>query len=141
MNITSLVLSLASVFCIAAALLHFTCIPWGAEGYRFLGAGEDVAKAVAAGDWRPHISAVVVGSLLIVGAVYALSAAGFISSLPFLRPVLFFFAAIFIFRALAFPLLKPMFTGNSELFWLVSSTMVGALELLFLVGAILLSKA
>jgi len=136
MSMGSISLTLAAAACAAAAMLHFACIPWGAAGYRFLGAGEAVASAVAAGDRRPHISAVIVGILLLVAASYALSGAGMISSLPFLRPVLFIVAAILLARAAAFPLLRPMFPGNSNLFWLVSSTAAGALGLLFLLGAI-----
>ena len=141
MNVSSLTLSLVAASCILAALLHFACIPWGSEGYRFLGAGEEVAKAVASGDWRPHISAVVVGSVLLVGAAYALSGAGFITGLPFLRPVLFTFAGVFLIRAVAFPFLRPIFSGNSDLFWVVSSAIVGILGLMFLIGAASIGKA
>lgn len=141
MNVSNWALLLVAASCILAALLHFACIVWGSEGYRFLGAGEEVVKAVASGDWRPHISAVVVGSLLLVGAAYALSGAGFIAGLPFLRPVLFTFAGVFLMRAVAFPLLRPMFAGNSELFWVVSSAIVGILGFMFLLGAVLMDEA
>lgn len=137
MDIGSAFLVLAAVSSVVAALLHFACIPLGAPGYRLLGAGEVVANAVAAGDWRPHMSAVVVGTLLSVAASYALSGAGLITSLPFLRPVLYGISAVLIGRAVAFPLLRPMFPGNSELFWLLSSGIVVTLGLLFLLGALL----
>lgn len=137
MSMGSVFLAFAAAACGVAAILHFSCIPWGAAGYRFLGAGEVVANAVAAGDRRPHISAVVVGSLLLVAASYALSGAGVIAVLPLLHPVLFGIAAILLARAIGFPLLRPMFPGNSDLFWLVSSGVVGAIGLLFLLGAIL----
>lgn len=140
MSIGSLFLALAAVICTVAAILHFACIPWGAAGYRFLGAGEVVSNAVAEGDWRPHLSALVIGTLLLVAASYALSGAGMITSLPFLRMVLFGMAAVLIIRAVAFPLLRPMFPGNSDLFWLVSSGIVGVLGLLFLFGALLADR-
>ena len=132
-----MLLKLAAASCLLAALLHFACIPWGAAGYRFLGAGDVVVNAVASGDWRSHISAVVVGTLLLALAAYALAGAGVIRPLPFLRPVLLGFAAILLARAVAFPLLRPMFPGNSDLFWYVSSGLVGGLGLLFLLGALL----
>lgn len=133
-------LKLAASACVVAALLHFACIPWGAGGYRFLGAGEVVAKAVASGDWRPHISAVVVGTLLLVLAAYAFAGAGVIQPLPMLQPVLFGFAAVLLFRAVMFPLLRPMFPGNSDIFWYVSSGVVGVLGLFLFLGALWLKK-
>lgn len=140
MSTSAVLLTIAAIACVVAALLHFACIPWGAEGYRFLGAGENVANAVAAGDWRPHLSAVAVGTVLLVWAWYALAGAGLTPSLPLQRPALLIIAAVLILRAFAFPFLRPMFPGNSELFWLVSSGLVGALGLLFLVGVILSGK-
>jgi hypothetical protein len=133
-------LKLAASACVVAALLHFACIPWGAGGYRFLGAGEVVANAVASGDWRPHISAVGVGTLLLVLAAYALAGAGVIQPLPLLQPVLFGFAAVLLIRAVMFPLLRPMFPGNSDLFWYFSSGAIGVLGLFLLFGALWLKK-
>lgn len=141
MSTSAVLLTIAAVACVVAALLHFACIPWGAEGYRFLGAGEMAAKAVAAGDWRPHVSAVVVGTMLLVWAWYALAGAGLAPLPPLLQPVLLVISAVLILRAVAFPLLRPIFPGNSELFWLVSSGLVGALGLLFLVGVVLSKKS
>lgn len=137
MTISAILFSVAAAACVVAALLHFACIPWGANGYRFLGAGERTAKAVAAGNWRPHVSAAIVGTMLLVWAWYALAGAGLALSPPLLLPVHLVISAVLILRAIAFPLLRPVFPGNSELFWLVSSGLVGALGLLFLVGAIL----
>jgi hypothetical protein len=133
-------LKLAASACVVAALLHFACIPWGAGGYRFLGAGELVANAVDSGDWRPHISAVVVGTLLLVLAAYALAGAGVIQPLPLLQPVLFGFAAVLLIRAVMFPLLRPIFPGNSDLFWYVSSGAIGVLGIFLLSGALWLKK-
>lgn len=133
-------LKLAASACVVAALLHFACIPWGAGGYRFLGAGEVVANAVESGDWRPHISAVVVGTLLLVLAAYALAGAGVIQPLPLLQPVLFGFAAVLLIRAVMFPLLRPIFPGNSDLFWYVSSGAIGVLGFFLLSGALWLKK-
>lgn len=140
MSTSAILLTIAAAACVVAALLHFACIPWGAAGYRFLGAGETVANAVAAGDWRPHVSAVFVGTMLLVWAWCALAGAGLAVRPPLLQPALFIIAAVLLLRALAFPLIRPMFPGNSDLFWWISSGLVGALGLLFLMGAILGSK-
>lgn len=136
MSTASLSLLLAAVLCVIAAALHFACVVWGAAGYRFLGAGEKAAAAVEAGDWRPHISAVVVGCILLVWAAYSLSGAGIFPAMPLMRPVLFLIAGVLLARALLFPLLRPIFTGNSLKFWLISSSVIGVLGFLFLVGTL-----
>ena len=129
-------LLIAAILCVIAAALHFACLIWGAAGYRFLGAGEKAAAAIEAGDWRPHISAVVVGFILLVWAAYALAGAGVLPTMPLMRPVLFLIAGVLMARALLFPLLRPIFTGNSLKFWLISSSVIGVLGFLFLVGAL-----
>lgn len=140
MVISTVLFSMAAAACVIAALLHFACLSWGANGYRFLGAGTKVARAVASGDWRPHASAVGVGALLLAWAWYALAGAGLAPSPPLLYPGLYAIAVVLIGRAVAFPILRPRFPGNSERFWLVSSGLVGALGLLFLAGAVLSGK-
>lgn len=97
-------------------------------------------KAAAAVGCRPHFSAVVVGTMLLVWAWYALAGAGMALPPPLLHPVLFVIGAVLILRAMVFPLLRPKFPGNSELFWVVSSGLVGGLGLLFLVGALFVRK-
>jgi len=77
-----------------------------------------------------------IGSILSVWASYALSAAGFLRPLPFLKPVLVFITAIYILRAVAFPLLKPAFPGNSQTFWLISSAICLLVGVVHLVGVI-----
>jgi len=136
MHAASLALPAAAVLCAIAAALHFACLGWGAPGYRLLGAGEKVVAAVAAGRRQPHVWAVAVGCMLLVWAAYALAGAGVLAPLPLTRPALFLIAGVLLCRALAFPLLRPMFPGNSLRFWLVSSFAVGVLGALFLAGAL-----
>ena len=138
---TSVALLCAAVLCVIAAALHFACLAWGAAGYRFLGAGEKAAAAVEAGDRRPHISAVVVGCILLVWAAYAMAGAGVLPAMPLMRPVLLLISGVLLVRALAFPMLRSVFPGNSLKFWLVSSLAVGVLGLLFLVGALQMGKS
>lgn len=104
-----------------AALVHFACIPLGPKGFQFLGAGEPIVRLSRAGHWYPPVLAVVIGAMLLVGAAYGLSGAGVLPPFPYVRPVLIGIAAVYGVRALAFPLLKPAFPGNSEQFWYVSS--------------------
>ena len=135
MTISTTASFLAAACTLAAAALHFACLAWGADGYRFLGAGDAVASAVEAGDWRPHLSAVLVGTALLVGTWYALAGAGAVARPPFLKAGLLLIAAVFLARAALFPLLRPLFPGNGPTFWLVSSGACAVIGLLFLAGA------
>ncbi len=137
----SFTLLLAAALCVIAAALHFACLVWGASGYRFLGAGENAVAAIEAGDKRPHISAVVVGTMLLIWAIYAIAGAGMLPAMPFMRPVLFLISGVLLARALLFPLLRPLIPGNSLKFWIISSLVVGVLGLLFLVGSLQLGQS
>jgi len=117
----NILLVVGSIFSITAALLHFACIFWGAPMFRFLGAGEPVVQMAAEGHWYPNFIAFAVGALLSVWSLYALSGAGVIAQLPYARAALSVITFIYLLRAVAFPLLKPAFPGNSDTFWLASS--------------------
>jgi hypothetical protein len=86
-----------------------------------MGAGERIARAAEAGELRPTLVTLAIVAVLSVWAAYAFSGAGVIGALPFARLVLPAVSAVFLARAIAFPLLKPLFPGNSNTFWLVSS--------------------
>lgn len=116
-----------------AALLHAGCIIFGAEWYRFLGAGEQMAQLALAGHWYPNTITSVIVFVLAVWALYALSGAGVVRKLPFVRLVLCVITGVYLLRAVAFVLLQPMFPGNSMTFWLISSgisLVVGVVHLL-----------
>lgn len=120
-----------------AALAHFACIPLGGPAFRWLGAGEQMARMAEDGHWYPALVAFVIGSALSVCALFALSASGLrtrLPRLPLLRPVLAVAAGVFLLRALAFPLLKPAFPDNSDTFWLVTSGVCLVLGSLYLLG-------
>ena len=127
-------LVLAAFLSAFAALLHFACIIWGAPLFRFLGAGEPIAQMAEAGHWYANFIAFAIGTMLAVWAAYALSAAGLIVQLPFMRLALSAITGIYLLRALAFPLLKPFFPGNSNTFWLVTSGICLVIGLLHLAG-------
>lgn len=127
-------LMIGAALTLLAAAAHFACIFWGANGFRFLGAGEPLATMAERGHWYPSLAAFVIGAGLVVWAAYALSAAGVIGPLPYLRPALALIAAIFIGRAVGFPLLKSAFPDNSPLFWLVTSGICLFIGLAYLIG-------
>ena len=136
MHNLNLPLLLGAVLSFIAALLHFACIPWGANGFKFLGAGEPIVGMSAAGHWYPPFMAFVIGMVLSIWAIYAASGAGLISPVPYLRVVLVGVTSVYLLRAVAFPLLKPAFPGNSAAFWLVTSTICLAIGLLHLIGLV-----
>ncbi|WP_210545321.1 hypothetical protein [Rhodoferax sp. PAMC 29310] len=105
----------------AAAVAHLACILLGPATYRFMGAGEKMARAVEAKRLRPTLVTLAIAGILFTWAGYAFSGAGVIGHLPFTKVVLPAICVVYLGRALAFPLLKPQFPENSQTFWLVSS--------------------
>jgi hypothetical protein len=133
---TNLFLLAGAALSFLAALLHYACIFWGANGFRVLGAGNDLVRMSEAGHWYPSFISFVIGSVLTAWAAYALSAGGFIKPLPLLRPALVAITVIYMLRAVGFPLLKPVFPDNSMNFWLVSSGICLCIGVVHLVGLI-----
>ena len=129
-------LIVGAAFSQMAAVLHFSCMFWGANGFRLLGAGEPIVSLAAAGHWYPRLVAFAIGVLLSAWALYALSGARVIAPLPYARVVLTGITAIYLIRALAFPLIKPAFPGNSAAFWLISSSICLVIGLVHLIGLV-----
>ncbi len=127
---------MGGVFSAAAAVAHLACIALGAPAYRFMGAGEKMAQAVEAGKLAPALITLAVASILFIWAAYALAGAGVIEPLPFAKLALPAIGAVYLGRAVAFPLLKPAFPGNSETFWIVSSGICLVVGLLHVYGVI-----
>lgn len=127
----SVSLAIAAGLSASAAVAHIFCVVIGPSAYRFMGAGEAMARAVEAGRLRPTIVTLAISAVLLVWAAYALSAAGFIDRLPLTKFVVLAIALVYLGRAFAFPLLRPAFPENSTRFWLVSSgicLVIGALH-------------
>lgn len=104
-----------------AAVAHLACILLGPDAYRFMGAGERMARAVEAGRLQPTLVTLAIAAMLLLWAAYALSGAGLLIPLPFRKAALLAITAVYLARAVAFPLLRPKFPENSTTFWLVSS--------------------
>ncbi|MFY0663742.1 MAG: hypothetical protein JXQ97_03910 [Natronospirillum sp.] len=117
-----------------AALAHVGCIIFGAEWYRFFGAGEDMAQMAERGEWYPAAVTSVLVLVLSLWALYGLSGAGVIRRLPLLRLGLMTISAGYLLRGVAFVGIMPMFPENSLTFWLVSSAICLSLGLLYAVG-------
>lgn len=125
----------AAAICTAlAALAHIGCIIFGADWYRFFGAGEQMAQMAEAGHWYPAVVTSVIVIFLAIWSLYALSAAGVIRRLPLLRLALCLIASIFLIRGISFVMLMPIFPENSLTFWLVSSGICLMIGILYAVG-------
>lgn len=135
-KIITLSLIFAAVSTAVAAILHFSCIFIGAPAFRFLGAGEAIAKMAERGHWYPPLIAFAIGMLLSSWTAYALSGAEVVPRLPLTPYALLTIALIFLIRAIGFPLLKPVFPENSQAFWLFTSGTCLVIGLAFLIGAI-----
>ena len=134
-SLPNVLLYLAALLTFCAALLHFVCVFWGANGFRFLGAGKSIVQMVERGHWYPNFTAIAVGLILTVCATYAFFAAKGIQVLPFTKLILSLVSVVFLIRGLAFPWLKARFSGNSDLFWYISSFICLLLGSLYAIGA------
>lgn len=126
---------IAAAICTAlAALAHIGCIIFGADWYRFFGAGEQMAQMAEAGHWYPAVVTSVIVIFLAIWSLYALSGAGVIRRVPLLRLALCLIASIFLIRGISFVMLMPMFPENSLTFWLVSSGICLMIGIFYAVG-------
>ena len=107
---------------VALSLMHLGCIVVGPSCYQFLGAGEQMAVLAENGHWYPPVVTSVIACILFVWALFAFSGAGAIRHLPLVRWVLLAITLVFVFRGIAFPILGPLFPGNSSTFWIVTSS-------------------
>lgn len=135
----SYALILGGILSAAASLAHLACIAIGPSAYRYMGAGEQMARAVEAGKTRPTLVTFAIAGILMAWAVYAFAGAGIAPRLPFTKPVLGLIALVYLTRAFGFPLLKPIFPGNSATFWYVSSGICLIIGALYAVGFVTLS--
>jgi len=124
----------ASICSALAALVHLGCIIFGGDWYRFLGAGEQMAKMAEDGQLYPTVVTLVIVGILSIWSLYALSGARVIFKLPLLRLGLVVISAIYLIRSVAFVSIMPMFPENSLTFWLVSSGIALIIGLLYAAG-------
>lgn len=139
-NAGALSLVVGGTLTAVAAVAHLACIMLGAPAYRFMGAGERIARAAEAGRIEPALVTVTIAAALCIWSVYAFSGAGVVRQLPFTNIVLPLVCIVFLARAFGFPFLKPMFPENSSTFWLISSAICLLLGVLYAVGTVYVWK-
>ncbi|MBJ9952150.1 MULTISPECIES: hypothetical protein [unclassified Acinetobacter] len=130
------ILMIAALFDAAAAIEHLACIAIGGSAFRFLGAGERLAREFEAGKIQPILVTILIAFILFSWSAFALSGAGMLGLLPFTKWILIAISMVLITRALAFPLLKPYFPENSMKFWLISSGICFVMGMAHLYGVI-----
>ena len=127
-------LAIAGLLTLLVAALHVGCIIFGADWYRFLGAGEQMAQLAENGDVYPTVITSIIVGVFLIWSAYAFSGAGVIGRLPFTKTVLSLICFVLLTRALGFYFLMPIFPENSLTFWWVSSGACMVLGLTYLVG-------
>ena len=96
-------LLLAGGLSAGAALLHLGVIAWGADGYRFFGAGEEMARMAERGSPTPALITTGIAAGLGLWSAYAWSGAGVLPRLPLLRTGLVVISAVYLLRGLMLP--------------------------------------
>jgi hypothetical protein len=109
---------------LAAALLHLACIFGGPAWYRFMGAGEGMARLAEMGSPKPALITLGIAAVLSAWAAYAFSGAGILPRLPLLRPALIAICGIYAVRAAALPLMLTHMPDRSSAFLYWSSLVV-----------------
>lgn len=117
-----------------AGLLHVGCIVFGASWYRFLGAGEDMARMAEEGRLQPHLITLAVALILFGWATYALAGAGQHLRLPLIRWVVLAITLVYLLRGIAGFLINIPSSGRSQAFWWWSSSICLAIGALHAVG-------
>lgn len=85
---------------IAFAVLHIVIIFAGGSGYRYFGAGEQMARLAEAGNPKPTIITSGLTVLFLGFGLYALSAAGNIRRLPLTRLVVLGIGILYLLRGI-----------------------------------------
>ncbi len=127
-------LVLAGAGSLAAAAAHVACILGGADWYRFLGAGNQMASAVERGAMFPHVITAAIAGVLLVWALIAFSAAGLMVRLPLLRLALVLISVVLLLRAVAVFVPSLWLPEHNSTFRAVSSALVFALGACFAIG-------
>ncbi|HEX8379046.1 MAG TPA: hypothetical protein VF619_00695 [Allosphingosinicella sp.] len=101
-----------------AAILHLAVIAGGPDWYRFVGAGEEMARMAEQGLRRPALITVAIAAILAIWSAYALAGAGLLPRLPLMRTALVAITAVYLLRGLALiplALLRPALVDSFAL--------------------------
>ena len=117
-----------------AAILHLAVIAGGPDWYRFVGAGEEMARMAERGLLRPALITIAIATILAIWSAFAFAGAGLLPRLPLIRTALVAITAVYLLRGLALvpiALLRPALVDS---FALWSSLIVLAYGVVHAVG-------
>jgi hypothetical protein len=120
----------------AAALLHLGVILGGPDWYRFVGAGEEMARMAEQGSPRPALITTGIAAILAIWAAYAFAGAGLIRRLPLMRTALVAIAAVYLLRGLMLVPILALAPGKIDSFTLWSSLIVLGYGIVYTVGIV-----
>jgi lysylphosphatidylglycerol synthetase-like protein (DUF2156 family) len=129
-------LMVAAALSAAAAVLHLGAIAGGPAWYRFLGAGERMARLAEAGSPRPTLITLIIAGVLATWSAYALAGAGLIRPLPLMRIALVTITAVYLLRGLVLLPALAMNGGKVSAFLWWSSLIVLAYGIVYAVGTL-----
>jgi hypothetical protein len=101
-----------------AAILHLAVIAGGPDWYRFVGAGEEMARMAERGLLRPALITIAIAAILAIWSAYAFAGAGLLPRLPLMRTALVAITAVYLLRGLALvplALLRPALVDSFAL--------------------------
>ncbi len=103
-----------SIISFGIALLHIVIIFIGAEGYRYFGAGEEMALLAESGSLQPVLVTFAVTIFFSLFGLYGLSGANVFKRLPFLKWILLAIGSIYTLRGLVVFGEIIVLLGNTE---------------------------
>ncbi|MGH3117259.1 MAG: hypothetical protein ACRDQ2_09125 [Gaiellales bacterium] len=93
-------LILAGYLSLGVAVLHLAIIVVGPPGYRYFGAGEEIARMAEAGSPLPAVLTLGLAAIFGLWGFYAFSGAGLLPRWPLLRTALVLIGSIYLLRGL-----------------------------------------
>ena len=133
-----LLLAAGGAMSLAASLVHVAAIVGGPSWFRWLGAGERIARGVGMGHKAPIILTIGIAAALLVIALAAFAGAGLIRPIPFTRVVLIGASAVYLARGMV--LFAPSLLRRPDLsqaFLVISSGIVLVMGIAFALGTFL----
>ncbi len=117
-----------------AVILHLAVIVGGPDWYRFVGAGEEMARMAERGLFRPALITLAIATILAIWSAYAFAGAGLLPRLPLMRTALVAITAVYLLRGLALVPLALFRPALVDPFALWSSLIVLAYGIVHAVG-------
>lgn len=128
-------LLIAGLCSAAASVLHIVAMLWGPDGYRFFGAGEEMAQLAEQGSWLPPLITLVITIILAFWAAYAFAGVGLIRKLPFMRFCLIAITSVYLVRGVG-GLMIALFPESYQVQHLGLAFVVWSSAICFVIGVI-----